>query len=888
MLKLHTQLHTIYVLVGPSNCGKTTFANNLKDKLTETLKNNLIKPNIHILSSDEIRRNLLGDNIELNKSSGRMLEMSNPAFDLLFSKLKILTTFPVNAHFIILDTTGLGSEFRTKVLEIAKSSKYHCDIVIFNYDKIDDYHKFGGDHNLIKQQIKKLREFTLKEIRDQYTNKTFVRKRSTEIELTIDYIESYTKKILPNDKKYLIIGDIHESMNKLLDLLTKCGFVIIDNIIHRTNQTINTDIVFVGDIIDKGKKTIETIEFFHANMTTKLDNVPKLYCCIGNHELMLYNLLTGKKSPDDLPVNFLTNYFQSYVRIVDNKDICDKFLQIYVLMQNFFLYESVDHSRSFYVTHTPCNSVYLGKFDSESVQNQRYISCPKDMAVSSFILSYQQPDTASHPLHISGHFAFVDYVDGTENKHNYILIDTGAIYGNKLSAVLVGRSIKKPIFTSVGGQSEVDLSKIPALNTFDIINRSIPTDMPLDITPRMKMLANNKINYLSGTISPADKNLETNCLESLEEGINYYYKKYLTIGYPKKIVLQPKYMGSRCNVYLDTVNLSASYMISRNGYVIKSLSADITMKLYNDLFDRLRTFITNNSIKMLIIDCELMPWSAIGQGLIDESFKTVGIAASSESDILANSGFDEMYTKLITNSDYQMFKTDVKTMSKQELIKKYQNKYETFKNLFTESKTHITSTDYIASSIIYNNQLNTYANNTSEISIKPFNVLKIITTDNSEIIPDISDNGDFDTEKIFKLLSEDNICVIDLSIDQADIISMAKLFFETETKNNLMEGIVIKPLKPTDYFAPSIKVRNPEYLSIIYGMDYRQKYKYDKLIENKNIKKKLQLSITDYKIGIDLLKIPYTEISTSNQSYINLLKQFINGETIAESIDPRL
>jgi hypothetical protein len=53
-----------------------------------------------------------------------------------------------------------------------------------------------------------------------------------------------------------------------------------------------------------------------------------------------------------------------------------------------------------------------------------------------------------------------------------------------------------------------------------------------------------------------------------------------------------------------------------------------------------------------------------------------------------------------------------------------------------------------------------------------------------------------------------------------------------------------------------LKVRNPFYLSIIYGYDYKFPKKYEKLFNQKNIRRKLKASIVEYKLGEQMLKLP--------------------------------
>jgi hypothetical protein len=46
--------------------------------------------------------------------------------------------------------------------------------------------------------------------------------------------------------------------------------------------------------------------------------------------------------------------------------------------------------------------------------------------------------------------------------------------------------------------------------------------------------------------------------------------------------------------------------------------------------DKLKDFMIDKNIKMIIIDGELMPWSAIGSKLIDEEFMAVDAGLKSE------------------------------------------------------------------------------------------------------------------------------------------------------------------------------------------------------------------------------------------------------------------
>ena len=116
-MKFIIKPQTIYLFVGPSNCGKSFFSQNfLEPHLNSEFQN------VQYISSDICRRELLGD-VMADKYEEKMMHASEAAFKLLFLKLDEVTKFPINADSVIIDTTGLTLEFRQQVVDIAKKIK---------------------------------------------------------------------------------------------------------------------------------------------------------------------------------------------------------------------------------------------------------------------------------------------------------------------------------------------------------------------------------------------------------------------------------------------------------------------------------------------------------------------------------------------------------------------------------------------------------------------------------------------------------------------------------------------------------------------------------------------------------------------------------------------
>ena len=85
---------------------------------------------------------------------------------------------------------------------------------------------------------------------------------------------------------------------------------------------------------------------------------------------------------------------------------------------------------------------------------------------------------------------------------------------------------------------------------------------------RIEWFCKNKINDFSPTISPAPKSKAKNEIESIEEAVNYYMKNGVA-----EFVVQKKYMGSYCTIYLKR-NLEETYFVSRNGFKMDHIDVE--------------------------------------------------------------------------------------------------------------------------------------------------------------------------------------------------------------------------------------------------------------------------------------------------------------------------
>ena len=251
-MNINLKMHTILLLVGPNQCGKTTFS---KDILEPQLKD--LGLNVKYISSDNYRKDLLfTDNLDRNENS--LSEIGSLAFELLNKEVDVYSSYPVNSDIIIVDTKGLSSEFRNDMAKIAEKNHYNLDIMVFNYKKMGDYYDGSKNKKSIEKQVNKLRLSVLKDLSKNkphfihsITKKDFL-ENAENYKVNVLDLEKYKSQYLPSDYDYFIVGDVHEQINELKQLIVKAGFILDDSekkIVD--SQFINKRILLVGDFIDK-------------------------------------------------------------------------------------------------------------------------------------------------------------------------------------------------------------------------------------------------------------------------------------------------------------------------------------------------------------------------------------------------------------------------------------------------------------------------------------------------------------------------------------------------------------------------------------------------------------------------------------------------------------
>jgi len=194
-----------------------------------------------------------------------------------------------------------------------------------------------------------------------------------------------------------IIGDVHGCYHTLQNLIAKLPQ--------------NADLIFVGDLCDKGKYSKEVIEFVISND----------YACVkGNHEYLMEKYLhdaVHNDSHSPWSNDYRYGGIVTYESYLDDHETMERHL---AWITDLPIYIQRD---KYFITHGFALPFYEHRNDKAFYKNFLLHRYEKGMEVES-----------SEVVNIFGHCKFEEVVSG----RNFYGIDTGCSYGNKLTALQLG------------------------------------------------------------------------------------------------------------------------------------------------------------------------------------------------------------------------------------------------------------------------------------------------------------------------------------------------------------------------------------------------------------------------------------------------------------------
>ncbi len=216
-----------------------------------------------------------------------------------------------------------------------------------------------------------------------------------------------------------IIGDIHGCYNEFTELTNKLGYVWTHGLpIHKKGRRL----AFVGDLTDRGPKSLQVITTVSSLVKNDL-----AYYVPGNHCNKLYRFLIGNKVQ-------ITNGLETTVAEYhalnehDRREIRHKFITLY---ENTPLYKILE-SGKLIIAHAGIREDYIGKTSEKVKTFVLYgdITGEKNSDGSPVRRNWARLYKGK-ALIVYGHTP-MNEVQILNNTYN---IDTGAVFGNKLSAL---------------------------------------------------------------------------------------------------------------------------------------------------------------------------------------------------------------------------------------------------------------------------------------------------------------------------------------------------------------------------------------------------------------------------------------------------------------------
>ncbi len=652
--------------------------------------------------------------------------------------------------------------------------------------------------------------------------------------------------------------------------------------------------VFVGDLVDRGPNSPEVLRF-----VMQMCEEGKAWCVVGNHDDKLKRFLDGK----DVKINhgLETTVEQLKTETADFKKKANRFLS--KLISHYVFDEG-----KLVVAHAGLREDMQGRMSGAVRSFCMYGETTGE--IDSFGLPVRinwAADYRGKAMVIFGHTP----VPTAEWLNNTMDIDTGCVFGGKLTALryperelvdvrakAVYAESKRPFLpkneanllkngenllenaqNTEGGVSQnpqlsaqqtaddvLDISEVLGKQVIEtrlmrtIILREEQTTAALETMSRFgtnpKWLA-----YLPPTMSPSETSDLPDFLEHPKEALQYYRNAGVTT-----VVCEEKHMGSRAVVVVcqneqvaaarfGVAEASLGTCYTRTGrpfFTEKNLEITF-LKRVNAALNQ-SNFWKIHKTDWVILDCELMPWSAKAQGLIQSQYAATGTAAKAAlSTALAS--IETAKTRGIDVADIENL---------------YQNRLESNEKFIKSYQNYCKPTD----------GLNGYV-------LAPFHILATegaVHVDKNHVwhMDSIADFCRFDTDLLLK--TPYKIVHLDNDIEVADAMD----WWLSMTENG-GEGMVVKPLdftgrKPKgDLMQPAIKCRGREYLRIIYGAEYTLPKNLERL-KQRGLNRKRKMALQEFALGVEALErfVRREPLRKTHQCVFGVLAME------SEDVDPRL
>ncbi|NEB34328.1 polynucleotide kinase-phosphatase [Streptomyces sp. SID14446] len=603
---------SLVVLIGASGSGKSTFARR-HFKPTE------------IISSD-FCRGLVADDENDQSASG-------DAFDVLhYIAGKRLAA----GRRTVVDATSVQQDSRRQLVELARKHDVLPIAIVLdvpeevcaerNAARTD---RAGMPRRVIQRHIRELRR-SLRQLEREGFRKVHVLRGVADVENASVVTEKRFNDLTHLTGPFDIVGDIHGCAAELETLLGKLGYV---DGTHPEGRTA----VFVGDLVDRGPDTPGVLRRV-MSMVGSGDAL----CVPGNHENKLGRYLKGRKvqhthglAETIEQLDAQSDAFRSSVR-----EFVDGLVSHYVL-----------DGGQLVVCHAGLPEKYHGRTSGRVRSHALYGDTTGE--TDEFGLPVRYPwaeDYRGRAAVVYGHTP----VPTATWLNNTICLDTGAVFGGKLTALRwperelvdvpaeqVWYEPAKPLATEAPGGHEgrpLDLADVYGRRAVETRHAGRVAVREENAAAALEVMSRFAVDprllpYLPPTMAPTATSHVEGYLEHPAEAFAQYKEDGV-----ERVVCEEKHMGSRA---VALVCRDAD--VARERFGVDGPTGSLYTRTGRPFFDdaavteeilgRVRAAATEAGLweeldtDWLLLDAELMPWSLKASGLLRNQYAAVGAAS---------------------------------------------------------------------------------------------------------------------------------------------------------------------------------------------------------------------------------------------------------------------
>lgn len=569
------------------------------------------------------------------------------AFEALYS---LANTRLRRRKTVVIDATNVQEEARKRVLELAQAHDCHAVAIVLNtperlcIERNEGRANRNFGANVVHRQARQLRE-TLRSLKRERFRHVFV--------LTPEQAEScvITRVPLWTDRRtekppFDIIGDVHGCCDELTELLAALGYAPNEAGVWAHSE--GRRALFVGDLVDRGEKTVET-----ARLVMDMTETGTALCVPGNHDVKLAELLqTGKGN-----LNHGRGLSMAQMEALPEKERALFKSRFIAFVDSLVSHLWLDEGR-LCVAHAGMTEAYMGRASGRVRAFALYGQTTGETDEYGLPVRYPWAmDYRGATTVVYGHTPMLE----AEWLNNTINLDTGCVFGGKLSALRYPeREIVQVPARKVYAESLHPLHADPGeshavpaqwahdelLSAQDVLgkkfvstrlagNVSIPAEnaaVALEVMSRFAVEP-RWIIYLPPTMSPCETTSEGIYLEHPSGAFSYYWNAGV-----ERVVCQRKHMGSRAVIIVCKDEESAQKRFGAAGgeigqcYTRTGRRFFDSEELHNGLLQEVQGALTRANFweefgtNWVCLDAEILPWNAKAQGLLKDQYAPVGAA----------------------------------------------------------------------------------------------------------------------------------------------------------------------------------------------------------------------------------------------------------------------